>query len=359
MERIVYLISFLLSSSNYIVNFSLPLYLISKFSASPFVLGITGFFGNFAYAMFTYIFYKAKWKLHFPWFIISSLFISFIYFLLTICPSYIFLFLLLFINGIFYSRFWPSIQYFFSSNSENLDRYNLSWSFGVIFGVFISGYILKIKNILPFYIGSFFAFIGFILGIMNFKNFLSIYKNLPEKLLINKKPEIEIKKVFFLNFVNFLSVGGILFLFPKLAINLGYSTPLISNIITCLFITRFFMFYFFSRISPKFSEKILFISYLTISIALILTGLSKIPYFHILSFLLIGTSSAFSFRMGILKIIEKGYSTELNESIIGIGLFTGPLIIGILSQILGVSNGFIYSGILILSIFFLQKYLLK
>lgn len=359
MEKIAYLISFLISSAGYVVNLSIPLYLISRFSASPFILGIAGFFGNFSYTIFTYIFHKWRWRIHFPWFIFSSLLISLNYFFFPFCPDYKYLFILFFINGIFYSRFWPSIQYTFSKNSLYIDKFNLSWSGGVIFGIFISGYLFKIKETLPFNTGSFFAFIGFLLGFVNFKKFKLLYENLPEKFYEKKQLDRETKKVIFLNFVNFFAVGGMLFLFPKLANNIGYSSTLISSILTFLFIVRFFMFYVFSKIKIKRNGKIIFLLYLLVCFSLITTGFLKGTIYHIISVSLLGISSAYSYRLGIFTIIEKGFSTELHEAIVGIGLFTGPLILGILGQIFGIFNGFIFSGVLVIALFLLQKYLIK
>jgi len=359
MEKIVYLISFLLSSSNYVVNLSIPLYLISKFSASPLILGIAGFFGNFAYTLFTYLFYRFRYKIHFPHFIISSILISCAYFSLPFAPSYFLFFFILFLNGIFYSRFWPSIQYFFSNNPENTDKYNLSWSSGVIFGIFISGYLFKINEILPFSIGGLFAFSGFILGKINFENFKKYYRELPEKFIVEKKLDKETKKIKFLNFINFFCIGGVIFLFPKLARTISYSPSLISNIMTSLFLIRFLMFYFFSKVKFEIKDEFLIIYFLDF-ISLLLTGIFRKPFLHLISISILGITSALSFRIALINVIEKGHSTELNESIIGIGLFTGSLIIGILSQIFGIFNGFIISGFLVLfiSVFmelFLQK----
>ena len=359
MEKIVYLISFLLSSSNYVVNLSIPLYLISKFSASPLILGIAGFFGNFAYTLFTYLFHRFKYKIHFPHFIISSILISSVYFLLPFVPSYFLFFFILFLNGIFYSRFWPSIQYFFSNNPENTDRYNLSWASGVIFGIFISGYLFKMNEILPFFIGSFLAFSGFILGRINLEKFKKLYEILPEKFLIEKKIDKETKRSMFLNFINFFCIGGVIFLFPKLARTISYSPGLISNIMTSLFLIRFLMFYFFSKVKFEIKDDFLLI-YILDFISLLLTGIFRKPFLHLISISILGITSALSYRIALINVIEKGYSTELNESIIGIGLFAGPLIVGILSQISGIFNGFIISGFLVLfiSVFmelFLQK----
>ncbi|MCM8804443.1 MAG: MFS transporter [Candidatus Omnitrophica bacterium] len=359
MEQIIYIISFLLSSSNYIVGLSIPLYLISKFSASPLILGIAGFLGNFSYTIFTYIFYRKRLKIHFPWFVISSILITFAYFSLTLIKSYIFFFLILFLNGIFYSRFWPSIQYFFSKNIEKVDRYNLSWSIGTIFGTFISGYLFKMREFLPFMVGSFFAFISFIISKINFKKFYEFYKKLPEKFFVENKIDRYTKKIMFLNFINFFGIGGTLYLFPKLAKIIGYPSPLISNILTSLFLIRFFMFWIFSKIKVKFTNVILSISYILVFISLFFTGIIKVPFLHFIFISILGVSCALSYRITIITVIEKGYSTELNESIIGIGFFTGSLIVGILGQIFGIFNGFILSSILILIIFLFQKFLLK
>ncbi len=361
MEKVIYLISFLVALSNYVVSISIPLYLISKFSASPFILGMAGFFGNFAYTIFAYISYKLKWKIHFPWFVISSLLISFAYFLLPFFPFYTLFFLLLFINGIFFSRFWPSLQYFFSSKSGSIDKYNLSWTSGVLFGIFISGYLFKIKELLPFFLGGFLAFVSFILGYINFKKFIVVYRNLPEKFTnsSDKKIDKETFKILTLNFVNFLGFGGMMYLFPKLGKTIGYSPSLISNIFTFMFGIRFLMFYLFSKIKIKTEEKTIFFSYLAICLSLIFTGISRKPLFHILSISLLGITASFSYRTSIINVIEKGYSTELNEAIIGLGFLTGSLIVGSLSQIFGIFNGFIFSGITILLIFLIQKYLLK
>jgi hypothetical protein len=359
MEKIACFISFLIASSCYVVNLSIPLYLISKFSASPFILGISGFFGNFSYTTFTYIFHKLRWKLHFPWFIISSFLISLIYFLLPFPKDYKYLFIMFFVNGIFYSRFWPSIQYVFSQNSLHIDKFNISWSSGVILGIFISGYLFKIKNILPFLAGGVFAFIAFSSGAINFKKFKLFYKNLPEKFYEKKHLDKETKKAMILNFTNFFAIGGLLFIFPKLANSIGYSSTLISNIITSLFLVRAIMFYIFSRIKISINDKIFFIIYLFICLSLLAIGFLKSPVLHTIFISFLGVCSAYSYRLGIFTVIEKRFSTELNESIIGIGLFTGPLIIGILSQIFGIFNGFILSGVLILIIFIFQVIFLK
>ncbi|MCM8832752.1 MAG: hypothetical protein NC816_02360 [Candidatus Omnitrophica bacterium] len=359
MEKIGYLNSFLISSAGYVVTLSIPLFLISKFNASPFILGIAGFFGNFSYTTFTYIFHKLRLKLDFSWFILSSLLISINYFFFQFCPHYKYLFILFFLNGIFYSRFWPSIQYLFSKNSFHLNKFNLSWAGGVIFGMFISGYLFKIKETLPFLIGSFFAFISFLSGFLYFEKFRLFYKGLPEKFYRKNHLDKEIKKVIFLNFTNFFVVGGMLFIFPKLANIIGYSSPLISNILTLLFLMRFFMFYILSKIEIVFNEKILFFSYLSLCLSFVVTGILKNATFHAIFISLLGISSAYSYRLAIFKIIEKGISTELHEAVIGIGLFTGSLIVGILSQIFGIFNGFIFSGALVLLFFLFQEYLLK
>lgn len=351
MEIKAILISFLISVSGYVVNLSIPLYLISKFTAPPIILGISGFFGNFAYTLFTYIFYKTGFLFNFPSFIFSTFLISTIYFLLPFCPHYKYMFFLFFLNGIFYSKFWPSIQYFFGKRKNLVDKFNFSWSTGVIVGLFISGYLFKLKQTLPFWIGSLLAFISFILGIIHFENFNDYYKNLSRNFKLNRKLDIHTKRILTLNFSIFFAIGGTLFLFPKLGKTLDYPSTVISNLLTYLFFVRLLSFYLLSKIEIFNIENKIPFFYFLVSLSLFLCGTFKSPILHLIPFTIIGLSSAFSYRLAIINILKKGYSTELNESIIGIGFFTGPLIIGFLGQISGIFKGFILGGFIILFIF--------
>ncbi|MCS7180033.1 MAG: hypothetical protein NZ891_01605, partial [bacterium] len=211
----------------------------------------------------------------------------------------------------------------------------------------------------PFWIGSFFAFSGFILGFLYFEKFKSFYKGVQEKFGNNRNLDKETKKVLLLNFVNFFAIGGVFFLFPKLATKIGYSSTKISNILSFLFLVRFLMFFVFSKINLKINEKNFFFSYLFVFITLILTGFVKSTFLHTIFISFLGISSAYSYKLGLFTVIKKGYSTEINESIIGIGLFSGPLIVGTLSQFFGIYNGFVLSGFLIILFFLLHKYLIK
>lgn len=357
MEKIVYITAFLLSTANYVVNISIPLYLIKKFSAPPLILGISGFMGNFSYTFSTYIFYKLGKNFNFPWFIISCVLIGCVYLFLPILPSYFLIFIFLFFNGFFFSRFWPSIQHFFRGNIGNIDKFNLAWSSGVIVGTFLSGYFFKIKEIYPFIAGSGFSLIGFVLGYINFEKFKSYYKNLPYIHSSEKRLDKELQKICIMNFLNFFSTGSLIFLFPKLAKTIGYSSFLISNILSVHFIVRFLMFYLFSK--TKENKALLDFFYFLLAFSLIFTGISRKVFLHILCVSFIGISSAFSYRLTLKSFLQKGYSTELNESIIGIGLFSGSIITGILGQFFGMFNGFILAGFIIILTFIFQKLLLK
>ncbi|MCS7181035.1 MAG: hypothetical protein NZ891_06775, partial [bacterium] len=146
-----------------------------------------------------------------------------------------------------------------------------------------------------------------------------------------------------------------LFLFPKLSKEIGYSSITISNILGSLFTLRFLSFLIFSRFSMELTEGKIFVSYLIPCFSFIITGIVKIPFLHLLSISSLGISSALSFKLVFSEIAKKGYSTELNEIIIGIGWLTGPLFIGFLSHILGISKGFISAGIFVLFVYIIQK----
>ncbi|MFN4227004.1 MAG: MFS transporter [Candidatus Ratteibacteria bacterium] len=347
--------TFLISFALYISNISIPLYIISKFSATPLMLGITGFLSSFFYTLSLFISYKLNFKKHFPWFIFVCLPIGIIYFSMPFLNKFKFFLLFITLNSIFYSRFWPSVQSLFVGINE-IDKYNIFWALGVVGGVFISGIFFKINETLPFFVCGVLSSLCFLLNILYFEKFLKFYKNLPEKFKTRKKFDKEFKKYVLANTLNFFCLSAILYLFPKLAREIGYSTITISNIIGSLLTVRFLTFLILSRLNLKPGEKELFFSYSIAGSSILITGIIKTSILHFISVSILGISSALSFKLVFSEIAKKGYSTEFNETTIGFGWFTGPIFIGFLSNIFGISEGFILTGLFVLMLYFFQKF---
>lgn len=165
--------------------------------------------------------------------------------------------------------------------------------------------------------------------------------------MVRKSLDTNFKKVLLANWISFFSLGGALFLFPKLSKELGYSSVMISTILGFLFTFRFLSFLIFSRFNIELTEGKIFISYLISCLSFVATSFVKMPFLHIISISALGISSALSFKLVFSEIARKGYSTDLNEFVIGAGWLTEPLLIGLLGQIFGITRGFFVAGFLI------------
>lgn len=358
MNNIIYIGSFFIAFINYTVNISIPIYLTEKFYASPLQLGIAGFTMSFAYTLTVFIFSKFHSSRKFPWFIYACSCIGILYLLLTFYSSLFPFFLILLLLGFSYGRFWPSLQSYFSSSREgsSISTFNLSWSAGVIFGALFAGNIYSIHANLPFFLSGALALLTFILffsykkDIINHFHFTFSQKN-HEKAV----DSVEIKKVRLLNFLNFFVVGAIVFLFPRLALDLNFSIPLIGRIIAILLICRFATFFLLKKSSLLKNPAI--ISCFALFVSCVLIGIGKTPYVHLISMILIGVFSTFSYHNSILLHLRANFPMEIHEGVIGAGLFSGPLIAGIIGQLLNLQWAFIIIGIgiLIVGIFESRK----
>ncbi len=353
MDKIIYLGTFLIATANYIVNISLPIYLSEWLGADPLRIGIAGFAGSFSYTLTTLSFSRLKRFQKFPWFIYSSFGIGMVYLLLPFF-NYEVIFLLLLCIGFFYARFWPSIQNYFRKDEKkefSVSMYNLAWSGGVIIGPLLSGRIYSFNSILPFItsgilgISIFFPFFFTRKGIIStFNSDFSVERH--------KKtfPLNFVKRVRFLNYFNFFTIGAITFLFPKFLLTLKVSPSLIGTLISILFISRFISFYILRK-KKIFTSKVFFsLSYFLLFFSLLLIGVGKNPLNFVFSMVVLGILNALSYHTGLLVHLEGGYPTEINEGIIGAGLFSGPLIVGILGNLFNLRVAFILVGLGILTV---------
>ena len=345
----IYIGAFLVAFLNYLVNVSIPMFLTRKFLASPFIIGMSGFFGSFGYTLTTFIFSKLKISKTFPSFIPAVISIGIFYLLLPFSPSYALFFTIQFFIGIAYGRFWPPLQRTLGSiDSSKVDIFNLSWSGAVILGALFSGYAFTFNIFFPFLIGGVLCILVFIIFLpffRTFKNYLSNKKEVKRE----KKKEFKkrLKSIRILNFLTFFSMGTTMFIFPRYGLDIDYSPQLIGKILSVLLVARFIAFYIFKKFKIEISKDIL-ISYILTSIGLASIGFFKNPVIHSLSMIIIGISNAFSFKESLLYHLYGGYATEIHEGIVGAGFLTGPPVMGILSKFFGIQNAFIISAFLIL-----------
>ena len=342
--------AFIVATGNYIVNISVPIFLTENLNATRFEIGIAGFVGNSGYTIMTlflsHLLFKNK-KLFLL--VYSPILIGISYLILPHLSIY-HIFSLMFFIGLFYARFWPSLQTCFRNAPVRfIGNFNLAWSFGVIIGSFISGYLYLNGKFLPFLISGILCILAGVLITYKKRNIYSLDIETKEKKEKNGK-RFNIKEIRYLNFINFFTFGVMLFIFPRYALELEYPPSSISQMISVILITRFIGFFILKKKSFINSKYILSGSSFCLFLIYFLLGLFKTPPYFILSFTILGGLSALLYHNSLIAHLEGGYRTEIHEGIVGIGFLTGSLIAGFLSQILNFKITFLSLGIVFLLI---------
>ena len=350
----IYIASFLVSLGSYFVAITIPIYLTQWFAANPLQIGIIGFLSSFMYTLISFALIKLRSARKFPLFIYVPIGIGITYFLLPFYTSILPFIPTFALMGAFYAGLWPSMQYCLQISGKDeisVVFYNLSWSGGVIIGALFGGNLYEINSVLPYFTAAGLVFLAAALLLCQKSIFTSQYhKNVSrEQIRETPKTSTEITKVRILNFLNFLTMGAILFLFPRLSLDIGYTPAIIGKLIAVTFITRFLVFILLKKIRIGKVSSVFLASCIAISICCILIALGKTPKVHAISMVILGISTALTYHMSITRHIKEGYLPEIHEGFIGAGLFMGPLIAGCLGQLFNLQTAFIIIGIGLLS----------
>jgi len=348
--------AFIVPVSNYIVNISVPIFLTESLNATRFEIGVAGFVGNFGYTIMTlflsHLFKNKKLSI----LVYPPILIGISYLILPHLPICLF-FSLMFFIGLFYARFWPLLQTCFRNAPVRfIGNLNLAWAFGVIIGSFISGYLYSKGKFLPFLISGILCILAGVLIIYKKRNIDSLNIDNKKKIEKNRK-KFKIKEIRYLNFMNFFTVGVMLFIFPRYALELKCPPSSISQMISVILITRFTGFLILKKKSFINSKYILPVSSFCHFLVYFLLGMFKTPSYFILSFIILGGLSALLYHNSLIAHLEGGYRTEIHEGIVGAGFLTGSLIAGFLSQILNFKVTFLLLGtaFLLIGIFYVLK----
>jgi len=342
--------AFIVAIGNYIVTISIPIFLTENLNATRFEIGVAGFIGNLGYTVMTLFLSRFLKKKKLFLLVYSPILIGISYLIFPHLPIYL-IFSLMFFIGLFYARFWPLLQTCFRNASVKfIGNFNLSWSSGVIIGSFISGYLYSNGKFLPFLIsGTLCIFIGTLITCLK-SNVYSLNIDQKGKKSKENRKKFKIKEIRKMNFMNFFTVGVMLFIFPRYALELKYSPSFISQMISIILITRFIVFFILKKKSFINSKYISLVSSFCLFLIYILLGLFKTPPYFILSFIILGGLSALLYHNSLIAHLEGGYRTETHEGVVGAGFLTGSLIAGFLSQMLNFKITFLSLGIIFLII---------
>ncbi len=359
---VIYLASFLMACVNYILNISLALFLAQVKQAGPFIVGLAGFTGNFAYTLIILLLARHSLKKKTPVFIYAPAGIALLYLLVRFSPLPL-IFPFLFIAGGLYAFFWPSVQKCFKEPGDELHIgiYNLAWSAGVICGAFSAGILYASNYTAPFIASCVLSVCAFSLLVFSKRDLLSIEGCSAKNEIEKKLPAGLIKEVRLLSFLHFFAVSSFFSLYPKLGLERNFSPQFIGSVAGILLICRFVV---FSLLIDKpmilHPAKFIFSCFLFF-ISCCLIGLGSHPYVVIVGVVILGASGAVSYHNSLLMHIKHGMKTEIHEGIIGAGAFTGALVMGLLGQVLNLPAAFavVGGGILLTGIWHSRKYLLR
>jgi len=348
MNLYLYIAAFIVEFTGVMLGILIPLFLTEKLMASRFEVGLAGFLISFSYTLTTIITAKFPSKKREYDFIYTPLLIGISFITLPFLSKPYFM-LILFFTGIFYGRFWPSLQNRLRHFNEPkiTGNFNISWSMGAIFGTFLAGFFYSFGYKFPFIFSSilcYFITAGF-LFFRKTKYELKGKREIDgEKQFFNKKTVFDIRMA---NFLNFFVIGALSSLFPRYGLEIKMSPPLISSILTSVIIFRFIFFFVIREKDLLHSDRILFVFSFIILISLILISITKSYFIYLICFGFLGSLSAIVYHNSLIIHLKGGYPTEIHEAIIGAGLFTGPLICGIIGQLFNLRIAFITVGFIV------------
>lgn len=356
-----YLVSFFVEFSGILTSIALSFYLTEILKVNRMTIGFTGFIWSFSYTITTVISSKFPDYKKSISYVYTPFLAGITFFLIPFLPLYG-VFLILFLTGIFYGRFWPSIQNYFQpySHTNSVGFFNLSWSIGAISGTLLSGIFYSLYPKFPFFIASslcLFSTIGFFIFVKNFHpdtgKTSDGKKNRKEK--IERFSMKRVRDVRISNFITFFIIGALSFLFPRYGLELSLSPSFISAMLTVVITVRTITFFLLLEKPVIFNSRFLLNICMINSICLFLIGLFNKPFVFTLSFLIMGFLGAITYHNSLLIHLKSRLPAEIHEAIIGAGLFTGPLIGGVIAQISSFKITFISLGIMIILIYPFQK----
>jgi len=342
-----------------LLGISLSLFLAQIKQCGPFIIGLTGFSGNFTYTLITFLLSRHSLK-NKTAFIYTTIAIGTSYFLIVFSPVPL-IFALLILGGVFYAIFWPSIQgcFVFINDDLKIGLYNLFWSGGVILGTFSSGFIYSLSPYVPFFVTLFLSISAFF-TLISKKNHLSeldIKRPLSDKMKEPISPVL-IKEIRMLNFLHFFAWGSIFYLYPKLGLLRGFSPQFIGTMIGTLLISRFVTFFLLMDKPLILHPSRFILSCFLFCISCILIGYGEYPLIIIIAAIIMGSTGAFAYHNSLQMHIKYNLKTEIHECIIGAGLFSGSLIAGLLGQMFNLPLAYVMIGtfILIVGLWYSKDY---
>ena len=280
--------------------------------------------------------------------------------------------------GVSAGMFWPTfetllaVKYKDDELKSNLAVFSVSWSLGATFGFFLSGLIGEVDVRLSFYSAAvLFLFVSYMI-------FKGKYEKHTIGELFNKENsgsetvdksgavDFEHKLLYvswITNFSSFFNFGLVIWLFPKLAMDLGFIPVQIGLLIGILCLFRTVVFNWLGKSRYFFNARKLLLIQINFVVAFfILAKCSSLLMFAV-AFILIGLTTAFTYTASLFYSVDrinvKGSKANVHEAIISAGGLFGPLCGGIVAHYFSLRSSFVLALGTSLFAIFIQMLILK
>ncbi len=258
---------------------------------------------------------------------------------------------------------WPALESAMShyvsgkALSAKAGWYNVSWCSGAMVGIYLAGWIYKIRPALVFWIAG---GLGIILGAV-FAGFFRV----PAK-RVESENGSEVGPIYYLylywlgNGAAYFSLNLIRNIFPKLAVDLGISSSNLGLLLLLLSFSQCLLFIVLN-VTARWHFRLwpLVLAMLLVAAGLMAAFFSKtMPGFG-LGFLLIGAGAGLTYSGSLYYAISlssslAGSRSGWHEFYLGLGGLAGPLLGGIFAQYLGVKSPYLIFALLVLMALLIQ-----
>jgi DHA1 family multidrug resistance protein-like MFS transporter len=248
--------------------------------------------------------------------------------------------------------FWPPLEHYLGQGKSSeelcraLSRFNLWWCSGYVLATGTCGLLYRWKVLdirLPFVVGA-----ACLLPIIAGSPFLSRADSPKTTNAACRMPAAETsiplrKKRFFLTFarifmfLTYAAAGCVLGLFPKLGDALHLSKPVVSRLLSLVYLGRLLSFYLLGRTTKwHYNLRLLLANHALMAVAFVIAFASNHPALFAMAFVIVGLVSGLSYFSSLYYTLhEPVFRSSLagvHEAFLSSGWLVGSLLFGAIAQ---------------------------
>jgi DHA1 family multidrug resistance protein-like MFS transporter len=354
-EDLIYLPALLMDMSTGSVTLGVTFF-ASRLGASPLAIGIMASVSTFLYILFCHVFGRLSDRVNrkrVPQ--IACLSLAALYFLMPLCKRLGQLVVLFPFTGVALSALWPALEAWIGARGDSqllikrVRMFNLFWTGGLMIGYTTGGYISDLQVFAPFYLACISALCA------------------AAAITIQPSPatgEPESRKTggpdswpsglpafrllsWTANFVSYLTLGIMRYIFPKLIYELGMAPRVFGVLMLCQTGAQFLMFSILGatdRWHYKFAPLAIF--QILASSGFLCIWLINSPRFWALGLMIIGLNVGMTYfssmYYSLCGHVDLGSKSGWHESILHSGSLISTLIGGALANYVGIKSPYLF-----------------